>query len=118
MKQKHSHFTENCCSHDSSSSVEDWDVSPRAGLRYNGDYSGSSNLPKVKMNNLNGNPLEWSHHSSRFFATVDQRPIPDSENLNPLKTLLAGKAKAAISGMDNSGQFYSAARSIVEKLFG
>ena len=53
-----------------------------------------------------------------FIATVDQRPIPDSEKMSHLKTLLTGKATSAISGMGYSGQFYGAAWSILESKFG
>ena len=53
-----------------------------------------------------------------FIATVDQRPIQDSEKMSHLKTLLTGKARSAISGMGYSGQFYGAAWSILEKKFG
>ena len=53
-----------------------------------------------------------------FIATVDKRTIPDSEKMSHLKTLLTGKAKSAISGMGYSGQFYSAAWSILERKFG
>ena len=53
-----------------------------------------------------------------FIATVDQRPIPDSEKMSYLKTLLKGKARSAISGMGFSGQFYGAAWSILERKFG
>ena len=105
-----SHFSRYRSSRDRSSSIEDRDVSPRAGLlRYNSGYAGSSSLPKLKLNNFAGNPLEWPEWSSMFIATVDQRPILDSEKMNHLKTLLTGKARSAISGMGFSGQFYGAA---------
>ena len=81
-------------------------------------YAGSSGLPKLKLNNFDGNPLEWPEWSSMFIATVDQRPIPDSEKMNHLNTPLTGKAKSAISGMGYSGQFYGAAWSILERKFG
>ena len=55
-----------------SSSAEDRDVSPRAGLRYNSGYAGSSNLSKLKLNSFDGNPLEWPEWSSMFIATVDR----------------------------------------------
>ena len=116
---RQSHFSRYRSSRDRSSSVEDRDVSPRAGLlRYNTGYSGSSSLPKLKLNNFDGNPLEWPEWSSMFIATVDQRPIPDSEKMSHLKTLLTGKARSAISGMGYSGQFYGAAWSILERKFG
>ena len=116
---RQSHFSRYRSSRDRSSSVEDRDVSPRASLlRYNTGYSGSSSLPKLKLNNFDGNPLEWPEWSSMFIATVDQRPIPDSEKMSHLKTLLTGKARSAISGMGYSGQFYGAAWSILERKFG
>ena len=115
---RHSRFSRFRSSRDQSSSVEDRDVSPRAGLRYNTGNSGSCSLPKLKLNNFDGNPLEWPEWSSMFIATVDQRPIPDSEKMSPLKTLLTGKTRSAISGMGYSGQFYGAAWSILERKFG
>ena len=114
-----SHFSRYRSSRDRFSSVEDRDVSPRAGLlRYNSGCAGSSSLPKLKLNNFDGNPLEWPEWSSMFIATVDQRPIPDSEKMSHLKTLLTGKARSAISGMGYSGQLYGAAWSILERKFG
>ena len=100
-----------------SASVEEGDISPIAGIHYNTGHS-SSSLPKLRLNNFDGNPLEWPEWSSMFIATVDKRMIPDSEKMSHLKTLLKGKAKSAISGMGYSGQFYSAAWNILEKKFG
>ena len=115
---RYSHFSRYRSSGDRSSSVEDRDVSLKAGLRYSIGYSGSSSLPKLKFNNCDGNALEWPEWSSMFIATVDQRPIPDSEKMSHLKTLLTGKARSVISGMGYSGQFYGAAWSILERKFG
>ena len=115
---RHSHFSRYRNSRDRSSYVEDRDVTSGAGLRYNSGYSGNSNLPKLKLNNFDGNPLVWPEWSSMFIATVDQRPIPDLEKMSHLKTLLTGKARSAISGMVYSGQFYGAAWSILERKFG
>ena len=55
---RQSHFSRYRSSRDRSSSFEDRNVSPRAGLlRYKSGYAGSSNLPKLKLNNFDGNPL-------------------------------------------------------------
>ena len=70
------------------------------------------------LKNFDGNTLEWPDRSSMFIATVDQRPIPDSEKMSHLKTILTGKARSAISGMGCSEQFYGAAWSILERKFG
>ena len=99
---RYSYFSRYHISRDRSSSVEDQDVAPRAGLQYKTGYAGSSNLPKLKLNNFNGKPLEWPEWSSMFIATLDQRPIPDSEKMSHLKTLLTGKARSATSGMGSS----------------
>ena len=53
-----------------------------------------------------------------FFATVNQRPIPDSEKVSHLKTLLTGEARSATFGMGYFEQFYYAAWSILERKFG
>ena len=115
---RHSHFTRYRSSRDRSSNFEDRDVSLRAGLQYNSGYSDSSNLPKLKLNNFDGNTLEWPEWSSVFIATVDQRQIPETEKTSYLKTLLTGRARSAISGMGWSGQFYGAAWNILERKFG
>ena len=100
---KSSHFSRYRSSRDRSSSVEDRDVSPIAGLlRYNSGYAGSSSLSKLKLNNFDGIPFKRPEWASMFIATVDQRPIPDSEKMSHLETLLTGKARSAISGMGYS----------------
>ena len=53
---RHSHFSRYRSSQDRYSSVEEGDVSPRAGaLRYNSGYAVRSSLPKLKLNNFDGN---------------------------------------------------------------
>ena len=90
VNRYYSHLSRYRSSRDRSSSVEDRDVSPRGGLRYNTGLSGNSNLPKLKLNNFDGNPLEWPEWSSMFIATVNLQPIPDSAKMSHLKTLLTG----------------------------
>ena len=60
--------------------------------------------------------MEWPEWSTMFIATVDERTIPDPKKISHLKTLLTGKATFAISEMGFSGQFYSAAWNILEKI--
>ena len=116
--KKHSHFSRYRSSQDSPSSVENIDVSPRAGLWQNRGYSGSSNLPKPKLNNFDDDPREYAEWSSMFLATVNQPPTRDSEELSHLKTPLTGTLSSAKFWMGYSGQFYFAALSTRDSKFG
>ena len=114
-----SHFSRYNSSRERSSSVEDREVFPRADLlQYVRGYAGSISLLKLKLNNFDGNLLEWPEWSSLLTATEDQRPIPNSEKMSHLTTLLTGRARSTTSGMGNSGQFYGAAWIILERKFG
>ena len=53
--------------------------------------------------------MEWPEWSSLFTATIHNAPIDDNEQMSHLKTLVKGKAKAAIAGLGYSGIMYSAA---------
>ena len=115
-RNKHRHYPWYPNSRERSVSAEERDISPVAGRHYNTGHSTSS-LPKLRLKNFDGNPLEGPEWSSMFIATADKRMIPDSEKMSRLKTLLTGKAKSAISGMGYSVQFYSAAWNILERKF-
>ena len=113
-RNKHRHYPWYLNSRERSASVEERYISLIAGRHYHTGHS-SNSLPKLRLNNFDGNPLEWPEWSSMFTATVDKRMHPDSEKMSHLKTLLTGKAKSAISAMGYSGQFYSASWNILEK---
>ena len=66
--------------------------------------SGASGLPKLKLTEFSGDPLEWPDWSGLFDVVVHQKPISDTEKLQYLKTSLTGQAEAAISGMRFSSQ--------------
>ena len=66
--------------------------------------SGSSGLPKLKLSEFSGDPLEWPEWSGLFDVVVHQKPISDTEKMQYLKTSLTDQAKAAISGMGFSSQ--------------
>ena len=116
-RNKHRHYLWYPNSREPSVSAEERDISLIAGKHYNTGHS-SSSLPKLRLKIFYRNPLEWPEWSIMFIATVDKRMIPDSEKMSPLKTLLTGKIKSAISGMGYSGQFHSAAWNILERKFG
>ena len=80
--------------------------------------SGASGLPKLKLTEFSGDPLEWPEWSGLFDVVVHQKPISDTEKMQYLKTGLTGQAKAAISGMGVSSQSYYHAWDILCEKYG
>ena len=80
--------------------------------------SGASGLPKLKLTEFSGDPLEWPEWSGFFDVVVHQKPISDTEKMQYLKTSLTGQAKAAISGMGFSSQSYYHAWDILREKYG
>ena len=78
----------------------------------------TSSLPKLKMTEFAGDPLEWSERSSLFNAVIHNAPIDDNAKLSHLKTLVKGKAKAAIAGLGYSGALYHTAWDTLVRNFG
>ena len=68
--------------------------------------TGATGLPKLKLTEFSGDPLEWPECSGLLDAVVHQKPIHDTEKNAILKTSLTGQSKAAISGMRLSSQSY------------
>ena len=80
--------------------------------------SGASGLPKIKLTEFSGDPLEWPEWSGLFDVVVHQKPISDKEKMQYLKISLTGQAKAAISGMGFSSQSYYHAWDILSEKYG
>ena len=66
----------------------------------------TSSLPKLKMTEIAGDPLEWPDWSSLFNAVLHNAPVDDNAKMSHLKTLVKRKAKAAIAGLGYSGMLY------------
>ena len=77
-----------------------------------------TSLPKLKLSEFHGDPLEWPEWSSLFTATIHNAPIDDKAKMSHLKTLVKGRAKAAIAGLGYSGVMYSAAWNALVTNFG
>ena len=75
-------------------------------------------LPKLKLREFDGNPLDWPEWSGMFLATVDSSDITRDEKMSHLKTLLIGKAKRALNGIGYSGAMYDEAWRILQRKFG
>ena len=80
--------------------------------------SGASGLPKLKLTEFSGDPLEWPEWSGLFDVVVHQKRISDTEKMQYLKTSLTGQAKAAKSGMGFSSQSYYHAWDILCEKYG
>ena len=80
--------------------------------------SSQRSLPKLKLREFDGNPLDWPEWSGMFQATVHNSPISRDEKMSHLKTLLTGKAKRAVNGMGFSGAMYDEAWKTLERKFG
>ena len=84
--------------------------------RYNGNdifstpiNKSNRSLPKLKLREFDGNPLDWPEWSGMFLSTIHSSSISRDEKMSHLKTLLVGKAKQAVNGMGYSGTMYDQA---------
>ena len=89
----------------------------------NGIFSTPTNnsnrsLPKLKLREIDGNPLDWPEWSGMFLSTIHSSSISRDEKLSHLKTLLVGKAKRAVNGMGYSGTMYDQAWNTLQGKFG
>ena len=75
-------------------------------------------LPKLKLREYNGDPLDWPEWSGMFLSTVDRSTVSNDEKMTHLKTLLTGPAKRALAGVGYSGVMYNTAWKRLERKFG
>ena len=75
-------------------------------------------LPKFKLEEYNGDPLDCPEWNGMFLSAVDGSTISDDEKMTHLKTLLTGPAKNALAGMGYSGVMYDTAWKTLERKFG
>ena len=78
----------------------------------------TSSLPKLKITEFAGDPLEWPEWSSLFNAVIHNASIDDNARMGHLKTLVKNKAKAAISSLGYSGALYRTAWDTSVRNFG
>ena len=82
------------------------------------DYFIRSSLPKLKLAEFSGDPLEWPEWSQLFQATVHASNMDDSVKMNHLKTMVTGKAKEAIAGLGYTAEMYNVAWNVLVRNFG
>ena len=69
----------------------------------------SMKLPKLVLDKFDEDPLELPEWSGQLLATVHESEISDSNKMKYLKSLLNGKAKAAIEGIGFFGPMHQVA---------
>ena len=82
------------------------------------DYFIRSSLPKLKLAEFSGDPLEWPEWSELFQATVHAANMDDKVKMNHLKTMVTGKAKEVIAGLGYTTEMYNVASNVLLRSFG
>ena len=75
-------------------------------------------MPKLKLAEFSGDPLEWPEWSQLFQATVQAANTDDSVKMNHLKTMMTGKTKEAIAGLGYIAEMYNVAWNVLVRNFG
>ena len=75
-------------------------------------------LPKWKLAQYNGDPLQWHEWYGQFKSAIDSQSLTDDVKLTYLKTLVTGKAKIAIAEFAYCGLMYKDALRTLEGKFG
>ena len=91
---------------------------PNIAFNTRDDYFIRSSLPELKLAEFSGDPLEWPEWSQLFQETVHAANMDDSVKMNHLKTMVSGKAKAAIAGLGYTAEMYNMAWNVLVRNFG
>ena len=75
-------------------------------------------LPVWKLEQYSGDPLQWHEWIGQFRSAIDSAPLSNDVKLTYLKTLVTGKAKAAIVEFAYCGTMYQDALKTLERKFG
>ena len=89
-------------------------ATPQVIYQPSGDPRG---LPKLKLTDFSGDPLEWPEWAELFDVIVHQKRLSYTEKMQYLKISLTGQAKAAISGLASSSQAYYQAWDTLQKFW-
>ena len=82
------------------------------------DYYIRSSLPKLKLAEFSGDPLEWPEWSQLIQETVHTAKMDDSVKMNHLKKMVTGKAKEAIASLVYTAEMYNVAWNVLVRNFG
>ena len=81
------------------------------------DYFIRSSLPKLKLAQFCGYPLEWPEWSQLVQTTVHAANMDDSVKMNHLETMVTGKAKEANALLGYTAEMYNLAWNILVRTF-
>ena len=102
-------------------------VNEECGLKEGGQPRGahqqcavfSKSIPKVKLPQFNGNPLEWSQWFGLFQALVDSQPnLSNTEKMVHLQAAVTGLAQKTIAGFLYNPELYQEALAVLKERFG
>ena len=91
---------------------------PNIASKVREDYYIRSSLPKLKLAEFSGDPLEWPEWSQLFQTTVHAANMDDSVKMNHQKTMVTGKAKEAIASLGYTAEMYNVAWNVLVRSFG
>ena len=63
-------------------------------------YVQASFLPKLKLGEFSGDPIDWPEWSSMFQSTIGFNRLSNDDKLAHLRTKLVGSAKRVFQGVD------------------
>ena len=75
-------------------------------------------MPERKLSCFDGNPLDWFEWFGQFKSANDSSHLSNDVKLTYLKTLVSGKAKAAIQQFAYCGTMYDEALRTLQRKFG
>ena len=75
-------------------------------------------LPEWKLEQYSGDPLQWHEWIGQFKSAIDSAPLSNDFKLTYSKTLVTGKAKAAIVEFAYCGTMYQDALKTLERKVG
>ena len=81
-------------------------------------FSKRDPLPEWKLSQYNGDPLQWHEWCGQFSSAIDSQTLSDDVKLTYLKTMVTGKAKAAIAEFAYCASMYRDALKTLERKFG
>ena len=101
-----------------SSKVNDKIRSENLASGSRGKTTSSRSLPKWKLTEFSGDPLDWPEWSGMFLSTIGNTDLTNDEKMNYLKGYLRGTAQRAVKGLGYTGAMYDVAWATLQRKFG